>query len=389
MVARHSLVGLAISAALALVAADAQAQLRYRLKVLSFGVPVGEEEFFNPAAINNLGAVAGTGYREGDEWYDLNAIAHVALGKTAVPLLGAEAFTESQAYGINDRNQIVGSYRLPDTGDRVPYLYQGGHYRNLRVEDTKGDDFATDVNASGQAVGRANGRAFLFDGVRSRYIDVPGAVSSQALALNDHGSVVGSATFNAPGGDYEDRAFVYDGREVRLLSSPPNSQPAQVVTINNPGQMATIAYNPDDNATRSFIYEADGQVTQIASLATPPGEREVTTVTGLNNRGWAVGRSVGSNCTESTCFEAFLWRDGKTVSLNDLLVPWQAKRWHLSDAVAINDRGQITGRASFDFLAFDTYVLTPVPEPQGWALLLAGLGLVGMVARPRQHRPVP
>lgn len=377
----------AVAATLAFANLGAEAQLRYRVELAGLHVPGTEEEFFSPAAISNRGVVVGTGYRETEEIYSTYPIAHILRSNGAHPLPGTEAFSISYANGINDRNQIVGSYSVPDAAGRIPYLYHHGQYRDLRVENRSGDDYAVDINASGQVVGRASGKAFFFDGTRSRYIDVPGAIGSNAEALNDHGTVVGNAVFDAPGGTYEERAFMYDGHDLTYLQSPvPNSSTAQMVAINNAGQMAANAYVPGDEAARSFIYEADGRVRQIASLPTPPGELESTIVSDMNNQGWAVGRSGGRGCYESYCHQAFLWRDGQTVSLNDLLVPWQAKRWNLYDAVAINDRGQITGRGFSSFLVHDSFVLTPVPEPEGWALLLAGLGVVGTVARQRRAR---
>ncbi|WP_298235709.1 PEP-CTERM sorting domain-containing protein [uncultured Azohydromonas sp.] len=377
----------ALAATLSFATISAEAQLRYRIKLADFGVPVGENEFFSPAAINNRGVVAGTGFREGEEWYDIDPIAHVFRGNAAQPLPGTNAFSSSYVHGINDRNQVVGYYTLPDTAGRIPYLYQNGHYRDLRVDQGSGDGYARDINASGQAVGSVNGKAFFFDGTRSRYIDVPGAVSSQAISLNDHGTVVGNATFDAPGGGREERAFVYDGRDVKFLQSPlPDGQPVEIVGINDAGQVAARTYQADEVTSRSFIYEADGRWTQIAGLPSPPGEPQATFVSGLNNQGWAVGRSGSVHCNEGNCHEAFLWRDGQAVSLNDLLVPWQAKRWYLYEAIAINDRGQITGTGFSSFLVHDSFVLTPVPEPESWALLLGGLAVVGTVARRRPTR---
>lgn len=382
----HPLMGLAMAATLAFAAAGAEAQLRYRLRVVYLSDIVSSEEYFRPSAINNHGVVVGSGYRQGDEWYDINSVAHIVHGKVASPLPGTEAFSESYASGINGRNQIVGSFRLPDVDAKFPYLYQNGRYRDLRVENKIGDDHASDINASGQVVGRANGKAFIFDGSQSRYIDVPDAISSQGQGINDHGMVVGNAVFNAASGDYETRAFVYDGRNVNYLQNPlPNSQPADAVDINNADQIAANAYVPDNDFTRAFIYGADGRSTQIASLYTPPHEVEATIVSDLNNLGWAVGQSGGIHCTEGHCHEAFLWRDGQTFSLNDLLAPWQARRWYLSEAVAINDRGQITGVGYSGYFSFETFVLTPVPEPGSWALLLAGLGLVGIVAQQQRR----
>ncbi|NML15868.1 PEPxxWA-CTERM sorting domain-containing protein [Azohydromonas sp. G-1-1-14] len=73
------------------------------------------------------------------------------------------------------------------------------------------------------------------------------------------------------------------------------------------------------------------------------------------------------------------------VSLNDLVLVSPDEQWHLSRATDINERGQIVG-SGWHGGSFSAYLLTPVPEPRSWALLLAGLGLVGAVARRRPAR---
>jgi hypothetical protein len=50
---------------------------------------------------------------------------------------------------------------------------------------------------------------------------------------------------------------------------------------------------------------------------------------------------------------------------------------------AINDMGQIVADASNGH----SYLLSPVPEPETYALMLAGLGLMRLVAR-RKLRPI-
>jgi hypothetical protein len=51
---------------------------------------------------------------------------------------------------------------------------------------------------------------------------------------------------------------------------------------------------------------------------------------------------------------------------------------YLSEATAINNAGQVTAIAS------------PIPEPQTYALFLAGLGLIGfMVRRKKAHKFSP
>jgi hypothetical protein len=53
----------------------------------------------------------------------------------------------------------------------------------------------------------------------------------------------------------------------------------------------------------------------------------------------------------------------------------------LAEATGINDRGQIITNASDGH----SYLLTPVPEPETYAMFLAGLGVMGFIAR-RRHR---
>jgi len=48
-----------------------------------------------------------------------------------------------------------------------------------------------------------------------------------------------------------------------------------------------------------------------------------------------------------------------------------------SDATGINDSGQIIANASDG----QAYLLSPVPEPETYAMLLAGLGLMGFMGR--------
>ncbi len=47
----------------------------------------------------------------------------------------------------------------------------------------------------------------------------------------------------------------------------------------------------------------------------------------------------------------------------------------------------VTGQSASGWGAQDVAVFTPVPEPQTYAMLLAGLGLMGFVARRRQRNP--
>ncbi|WP_198321003.1 hypothetical protein [Azohydromonas aeria] len=383
-----SFIGFALGATLSFAALGAQAELRYRLQELTHfdaiasSGPLGPIDHFIPQALNNRGHVVGYRLQEvQNEVIEYIQTAHVFDGTRLAPLPGSNVFRESVATGINDRGQIVGGYLLPDTAWQIPYLYADGRYRDLRVEATNTWGGASGINASGHISGTAHGKAFFFDGTRSRYMDIPGAVASGAGPLNDQDTVVGRAHFDAPGGIPEERTFVHHENGLRFLPKPlPDFQAPQVTDINNAGQMVANVFNPGEQARRAFLYGADGRFADLGGLSRTAGQ---TVVEALNDRGWVVGQSESESCDLYTCTEAFLWRDGRMVSLNDLVVGPPGDEWYLSSAVDINERGQIVGNGWRGGANYGAYLLTPVPQPPSGALWLAGLGLVGTLVRRR------
>ena len=51
----------------------------------------------------------------------------------------------------------------------------------------------------------------------------------------------------------------------------------------------------------------------------------------------------------------------------------------LADATGINDKGQIIANASDGH----AYLISPIPEPETYAMFLAGLGLMSYIVRRR------
>jgi hypothetical protein len=84
------------------------------------------------------------------------------------------------------------------------------------------------------------------------------------------------------------------------------------------------------------------------------------------------------------------WDDGVLVHSTNLVVDLYAPTqftfgWSGLDAVTFTTSGGIDAglRSSGPQLVMDDLVLTPVPEPETWAMLLAGLGVVGIRLRRR------
>jgi probable HAF family extracellular repeat protein len=59
--------------------------------------------------------------------------------------------------------------------------------------------------------------------------------------------------------------------------------------------------------------------------------------------------------------------------------------WTLTDAQDINNLGQIVGYGYNDKWQARAFLLSPVPEPEIYAMLSAGFGLMGLVLRRRRN----
>jgi len=145
---------------------------------------------------------------------------------------------------------------------------------------------------------------------------------------------------------------------------------AQAQGINASGQVVGFAEITGNTAAHAFLTGANG--VGMVDLGTLGGR--FSDAEGINVRGQAVGYS---DISGNAAMHAFV-TGANGAGMTDLnsLVRLKAGVY-LTDARGINDAGQIIANAS-DGHAF---LLTPVPEPESYALLLAGLGLIGFIVR--------
>ena len=116
--------------------------------------------------------------------------------------------TETLPYGVNDRGQVVGSYRDP-TGAVKGFLFENGTYISVSIGGSATTNFY-DINSAGAIAGLYSGSSgqhgFVWRNGSLTTIDVPGAAATYPAALNDNGTVVG---MYVESGDGPEHGFIY------------------------------------------------------------------------------------------------------------------------------------------------------------------------------------
>lgn len=374
------LIGLLVAAAT--FAAECQAAQtaaatapRYRLHdlgVLEGGYPGKPIEMW-AKDINNLGEVVGVSLHHDG----LNNVGFLWRNGELQPLRDPAGRLVGSARGINDRGDIVA-----DSPDGIPVVYRAnGSVTDLRAGLGPRWPYGGGmmINNAGWVAGHIYGPdtpsevTFLYDGRRSQVVDIPGLSSHTPVALNDAGDLLVDAY---RGADIE--PYLYsEGRATRLPRYSLGDGDATAYSgLNDAGQLIGTDYAVHQG-NRGFVYDRGSDTFHFL------GERGDGSPypMDINEHGWAVGSWDGHG--------GFLYRDGQTLAFDDLLVNRPAGSLDDVSLTGINDAGQIIGfgyrRVSLGWEAH-AFLANPVPEPAAFAMWLAGLGVVGWVAR---RRPAP
>jgi len=342
-------------------AAAPAAPPRYRLTILD--TMQGEA-----VAINNAGEIAGNlwnnqggGYAVG--WFggEKQVLPDLFASATAISSKGHIAGyskTYSDGGGIFESSSGLVYYRGKMSG--VPEAFSIGS------GDAPWYTYTTPVgvNSAGSVIGygmaNAGNGPFLADDKSLKILPM-----GAAYAINDHGQVVGWGD-NAQS---QAEALLYADGQVTRLGVLPGDRSSIANDINEHGVVVGYGESLDSlgqTHTRSFIY-TNGHMAPLGDLAAD------NAAVAVNNLGAVLGYSSGWG-PHGAAYLPYLYQDGVQYDLASLVA--DPGGWRVADVADINDSGMIVGRAC-NAAGCYAALLSPVPEPAAYAMLLAGLGWLG------------
>jgi probable HAF family extracellular repeat protein len=333
-------------------------------------------------AINNLGQVAGTAWTTGD----IGSHATVWNGTTTIDLTPGIPGWSSVANGINISGQVAGNSVVQFSTWEWAWRASVWNGTTVTVLGTLADTTANGaeaINSSGQVAGvsiigsySGSYHATVWNGTTPTDL----GIESQAFAINDAGQVAGWRNTMGDLGGAGTHATVWNGITATDLGTLGGTQ-SMARAINNAGLVAGESNIIGDAATHATVWNG----TTAIDLGTLGGT--ISGASAINNAGIVVGYSstLGNGAAHAT-----LWQGTIATDLNTFLdANAISDGWILNYANGINDSGLIVGTAFNSVTSiYHAFLLTPVPEPETYAMMLAGLGLVSFVARRRKQAAI-
>jgi len=335
-------------------------------------------------------------------------------------LLESLGSSVSNAYAINNSGQVVGwSYANNFSSTQRAMIWNGNTANELNKLDNSYAGIANDINNSGQVVGysstNSGGRATLWNGTSANELDTLGGINTSANAINNSGQVAGyidagnvitasvwngtkATKLGSLGGNYSEGLGINDYGQIVGLSNATVFGNLHATIWN--GTTATELDSLGGDLSVAFDINNSGQAVGYSRLdyvntamlwnGTTPIRLGVSggysSAFDINNSGQVVGFSI-PNFDGTSPTRATLWNGTTEIDLNSFLdASTVSEGWLLTEARQINDNGWIVGQAVNSYgLGYRAFLLAPVPEPETYAMFIAGLSMVGFINRRRKN----
>jgi len=265
----------------------------------------------------------------------------------------------SLSFKINGYDEMTGSKRFPAPGDpgsfvthAILYNYRTGKIKDLGTlpRDTTSSgvdlDDAEEVTGSSGTQQTPNAHVFLYTGETMTNLAGNDASNFKVTSMNSSGEAVGEAK---PSDDYYSPAALFSNGSTTLLSWQYAYNPGFASGINELGQITGSAYR--EEILNAFLY-SNGSGTFIK----PTGDT-YSFGNGINAAAQVVGNSLALFTVNPN--HTFLSTPGGDIVHLESLIPADSG-WTLTDAEAINDKGQITGCGTNPNGLQHAYLLSPM-----------------------------
>lgn len=307
-----------------------------------------------------------------------------------IAALGTLGGTFSYAFGINDIGQVVGSSGTVAGGIyQTPFITgPNGHVMYGILAPDGGSYFgrAYGINNSGQVAGdtlydSSSGNVHGFvTGANASGMTILGTFGggeSEAESINDSGQVAGYATTSGDTIAYDFFASSANGYALTQIAQNSDYQDLRSVGINSNGQVvgATLLYGSE----RGYETGPNGVWgNYVGALCGDFSCSLSNAVLGINKDGMIVGWS--STFTPGTQQHAFV-SGTNGIGMYDLnsLVSLPGGDY-FTTATGVNNSGQVIANTNQGYAYLLTPVAVPTPEASTFAMMLAGLGMVGVIA---------
>jgi autotransporter-associated beta strand protein/probable HAF family extracellular repeat protein len=344
-------------------------------------------------SINNQGYVVGAYYNNSptDTYYYSPVSGRVTDIQSILPGLVSGGGVETAPYGngesatINSNNIITTSY--DGTNGTLSATYNIATSSATLLPSLGGNtstgSFAAQTNASGLTVGTNNNpasrsfRSVVIPSGASAPTDISPVFNNNlnavyaASGVNSSGQVTGTAVIGtqqayvvSPQANGSYGSVVNIGTAIASNLGQTSIYLSHGVAINdNSAVVGTYEFSSATTANNEgFFYNGSTGIT-LRVLGNAGTATKGVYPKGIDNENQVVGGSTLYATPNSTATHAFLYQNGNTQDLNNLIP--SASGWVLNNAYSINDNGQIVGDGTYNGVT-TAFLLTPQAATLTW-----------------------